>query len=67
MKKSSYFAISILIVVSAIQYGVSQDKKTNREVNVKVNYTGSGVVDDKHPIRVILFDSRTLSTVVRRR
>lgn len=57
MKKSIYFAASLLILASAFQFGKAQDKAATRTLKVKLNYTGAGTVDDKHKIQVFLFDS----------
>jgi len=56
MKKSFSVAIGLLIVASGFQFGRAQDK-ASRTLKVKVNYTGSGTVDDKHKIQVFMFDS----------
>ena len=57
MKKSFYFAASLLILASAFQSGRAQDKAATRTLKVNVKYTGSGTVDDKHKIQVFMFDS----------
>jgi len=57
MKKSFCLAVGLLILASAFQFGSAQDKAATRTLKVKVNYTGSGTVDDKHKIQVFLFDS----------
>jgi hypothetical protein len=57
MKKSFYVAAGLLILASGFQFGKAQDKAATRTLKVKVNYTGSGTVDDKHKIQVFLFDS----------
>jgi hypothetical protein len=56
MKKSFYLAAGLLVLASGFQFGKAQDK-TSRTLKVKVHYTGSGSVDDKHKIQVFLFDS----------
>ena len=55
MKKSLYLALGISILASGFQFGKAQEK--SRTLKVKLNYTGSGTVDAKHPIRLFLFDS----------
>lgn len=55
MKKSFYLAAGLLILASGFQSGNAQDK--SRTLKLKVHYTGSGTVDDKHKIQVFLFDS----------
>jgi hypothetical protein len=57
MKKSFYLAAGLLILASGFQFGRAQDKAATRTLTVKVHYTGSGTVDDKHKIQVFLFDS----------
>jgi hypothetical protein len=56
MKKSLLFLAGLLILASGIQSGRAQDK-ASRTLKVKLHYTGSGTVDDKHKIIVFLFDS----------
>ena len=55
MKKSFYVALGLLLAASAFQTVRADDKA--RTLKVKVNYTGSGTVDDKHQIQVFVFDS----------
>lgn len=57
MKKILYLAMTLLLMSSAIQYGLSQDSKSGGMLKVNVHYTGSVTVDDKHPIHVFLFGS----------
>ncbi|HTT63099.1 MAG TPA: hypothetical protein VMG35_14695 [Bryobacteraceae bacterium] len=57
MKLSFCLAAGLLILASGFQFGKAQDKTTTRTLKVKVNYTGSGTVDDKHKIQVFMFDS----------
>jgi len=57
MKKSIYIAAGLLILASAFQFGRAQEKAATRTLKVKVNYTGSGTVDEKHKIQVFMFDS----------
>jgi hypothetical protein len=56
MKNSLCFAAGLLILACGFQYSSAQDKNV-RSLKVKLNYTGSGTVDDKHKILVFLFDS----------
>jgi hypothetical protein len=57
MKKTVYLAASLLILASAFQFATAQDKAATRTLKVKLNYTGSGTVDDKHKIQVFMFDT----------
>ena len=57
MKKTVYLAASLLILASAFQFATAQDKAATRTLKVKLNYTGSGIVDDKHKIQVFMFDT----------
>lgn len=57
MKKCFYMMAGLLILASAFQPGKAQDKPKPRTLKVKLHYTGSGSVDDKHKIFVFLFDS----------
>ena len=57
MKKTLYLAAGLLILASGFQFANAQDKAATRTLKVKVNYTGSGTVDDKHKIQVFMFDS----------
>ena len=57
MKRIFPLAAGMLILASGFQVGKAQDKAATRTLKVKVNYTGSGTVDDKHKIQVFLFDS----------
>jgi len=55
MKKSFLLMAGALILASGFQPLRAQDKA--RTLKVKLHYTGSGTVDDKHQIHVFLFDS----------
>lgn len=57
MKKSFCLAASLLILASGFQFTKAQDKPAPRTLKVKLHYTGSGTVDDKHKIVVFMFDS----------
>jgi hypothetical protein len=48
---------ALLFMVGMSQQGSAQEKAKTRTLKVKLNYTGSGTVDDKHRIFVFLFDS----------
>jgi hypothetical protein len=45
-----------LIAVSSRQ-AISQEPKTGGTLQVRVNYIGSGTIDDRHKIYVVLWDS----------
>ena len=58
MKKSLYIAFGMLLLASGWQFGRAQEKASaSRTLKVKLHYTGSGTVDEKHLIRLFLFDS----------
>jgi len=61
MKKMLYaaFAVLVLGLVAAVwQPEFAQDKAAKgRALKVKLHYTGSGTVDEKHKILTFLFDS----------
>jgi hypothetical protein len=51
-------SVFLLVCVSAMQLLHAQDKPSSLgTLQVKLNYTGSGRVNDKHKILVFLFDS----------
>jgi hypothetical protein len=51
-------ALAVVLLAGASQQEKTEDKaKTSRTLKVKLNYTGTGTVDEKHPIFVFLFDS----------
>ena len=56
MQKSFALVAGLLFLGSAFQFAKAQEK-ASRTLKVKVNYTGSGTVDDKHKIQVFIFDS----------
>jgi len=56
MRKSLYLTLGMLMLASMLQPARAQDK-AGGTLKVKVTYTGSGKVDDDHPIFVFLFDS----------
>lgn len=49
--------VIFLCAAFTLQYGKAQEGSPLRGLRVKVHYTGSGTVDDKHKILVFLFDS----------
>lgn len=58
MRLVPYLTLTALALASS--FAMAQDKSAApapRTLNVKLNYTGSGSVDDKHHIIVFLFDS----------
>src|SRR5215467_2362340 len=60
MSKAFRAAAAVVIFLCAaftLQYGKAQEGSPLRGLRVKVHYTGSGVVDDKHKVVVFLFDS----------
>jgi hypothetical protein len=57
MKKSLYLAFGMLILASGFQFGGAQEKAATRTLKVKLKYSGSGTVDEKHKILVFAFDS----------
>jgi len=57
MKKSFCLAASLLILAFAYQSARAQEKAATRTLKIKLHYTGSGTVDDKHKIFVFIFDS----------
>jgi len=60
VKKMSYAAFAVLVLLSGLlqQPGFPQDKvPQGRTLKVKLHYTGSGTVDEKHKIITFLFDS----------
>lgn len=57
MRKSFCLVFGMLIVAS-LQHGSAQEKTSaSRTLKVKLHYTGSGTIDEKHKILVFLFDS----------
>src|SRR3954451_20059871 len=60
MRKHLYVALCILVttvLVNVAGPARAQDKATGRTLKLKVNYTGSGTVDDKHLVQVFIWDS----------
>jgi hypothetical protein len=61
MRKSFGALLNVALLsfgVATMQVGHGQNKSTaGGSLQVKLNYTGSGRVDDKHKILVFLFDS----------
>ena len=56
MKKTICLAVGLLILAFGSR-SVAQEKAASRTLKVKLHYTGSGTVDDKHKIVVFIFDS----------
>lgn len=50
-------AVFVLTAIQAAPQSQSQGTAATRTLKVKLNYTGSGTVDAKHPILVFVFDS----------
>src|ERR1700729_2023499 len=58
MRKSLCLAFGMLILASGFPYGRAQEKTpASRTLKVKLHYTGSGTIDEKHKILLFLFDS----------
>ena len=57
MKKYIYLALGALALSSVMPAWQADQKSTARTLKVKLNYTGSGTVDEKHKIIVFLFDT----------
>ncbi|MGA8027453.1 MAG: hypothetical protein WB992_09920 [Bryobacteraceae bacterium] len=53
----SVFAIVLGLLVTSPRRAASQDTNSGSTVEVHLNYTGSGTVDQKHKIYVVLWDS----------
>jgi hypothetical protein len=60
MRKYLFFAVGLFLLVPLIcgQQNKNQNKAASpRILKIKLHYTGSGPVDEKHKIFVVLFDS----------
>lgn len=58
MKKYVSFALGMLLLGMLVKASSQAKPETKtRTLNVKLNYTGAGTVDEKHKIFVFLFDS----------
>src|SRR6476659_626598 len=58
MKKALYVCLGILVTTVLVNVaGPARADEKGRTLNVKLNYTGSGTVDDKHLIQVFVWDS----------
>ena len=58
MKKYIYLALGVLLVGTLVKASNQAKPETKtRTLNVKLNYTGAGTVDEKHKIFVFIFDS----------
>jgi len=62
MKHKSFYAV-VLFALCMLQVGWTavQAVPSERSLEVKVNYTGSGIVDAKHKIYVMLFDANPMT------
>ena len=49
--------LSIAAAITVLAILANAQTKADRSLQVKLNYTGAGTVDDKHKIMVFLFDS----------
>ena len=59
VKKLSYASFAALVLLPGLlqQPGFAQEKAAQgRTLKVKLHYTGSGTVDEKHKIITFLFD-----------
>jgi len=57
-RKSSILLVSIAVFVLALtQFSAQAAAAAHRTLNVKLNYSGVGTVDEKHKIYVLLFDA----------
>jgi hypothetical protein len=54
--RKSFCLVFGMLIAAAFQHGSAQEK-TSRTLKVKLHYTGSGTIDEKHKILVFLFDS----------
>ncbi len=52
-----YAPLLIALIAFSAPLLKSQDAKTDRVVEVKVNYTGTGTVDEKHKIYIAMWDT----------
>jgi len=58
MKKYTYLALSLLLVGTLVKASNQAKPETKtRSLSVKLDYKGSGTVDEKHRIFVFVFDS----------
>ena len=56
--RKSFCLVFGMLIVAAFQHGSAQEKTSaSRTLKVKLHYTGSGTIDEKHKILVFLFDS----------
>lgn len=62
MRIVSLFAAACLGLLCLSPAAVSQDAAAASKLQVRVNYTGSGMVDSKHKIYVVLWDSPAFVT-----
>ncbi len=61
MRYYLWFAIPVFVLASGLLTAAgnqtTQNTDTTRTLEVKLHYTGSGTVDEKHPILVFVFDT----------
>jgi hypothetical protein len=58
MKKYIYLALGVLLVGTLVKASnQAKPEAKTRTLNVKLNYTGAGTVDEKHKIFLFIFDS----------
>ena len=62
MKKLIYLALGALALSTVMPAWQAEQKSTARTLKVKLNYTGSGTVDEKHKIFVFMFDTPDFAT-----
>jgi hypothetical protein len=55
-RKSSILLASTTVLVLALTHFSSKAAAAHRTLKVKLNYSGAGIVDEKHRIYVLLFD-----------
>ena len=56
-RKEAILFVSVTVVVFALGLVSLAAAPAQKKLKVKVNYTGAGVVDEKHKIYVMLFDA----------
>ena len=59
MKRRTFaiFAAAVLSLLVTPRTGVSQESNSSYKLEVHVNYTGTGTVDEQHKVYVVLWDS----------
>jgi hypothetical protein len=56
-RKSSILLASTTVLVLALTHFSAKAAAAHRTLKVKLNYSGAGIVDEKHKIYVLLFDA----------